>query len=81
MLRIGAELPDATVFSKIVQTIIIKPGGVVFDNLHLIFAVGIAFGFTKDKRGEAAFAGLIAGLIITTLVPLLVKEFFMVQSI
>ncbi|WP_322962654.1 PTS transporter subunit EIIC [Mycoplasmopsis cynos] len=76
LLRIGAELPDATVFSKIVQTIIIKPGGVVFDNLHLIFAVGIAFGFTKDKRGEAAFAGLIAGLIITTLVPLLVKEFY-----
>ncbi|AMD81218.1 PTS system, N-acetylglucosamine-specific, IICBA component [Mycoplasmopsis canis PG 14] len=76
LLRIGAEIPTATAFARVVQTITIKGGGIVFDNLHLIFAVGLAFGFTKDKRGEAAFAGLIGVLITTFLVPFLVKEIY-----
>ncbi|WBP84289.1 PTS transporter subunit EIIC [Mycoplasmopsis edwardii] len=76
LLRIGAEIPTQTQFANIVQTITIKSGGIVFDNLHLIFAVGLAFGFSKDKRGEAAFAGLIAVLITTFLVPFLADQFY-----
>lgn len=39
-----------------VSTIIQTPGGIVFTNLPIFFALGCGFGLTKDKRGEAALA-------------------------
>ena len=42
--------------------IIQKPGAVVFDNLALLFAIGIGFGLSEDFRGEAALAAAVAFL-------------------
>ena len=46
--------------------IITKAGGAVFDNLPTIFAIGIAFGLTKDtnNNGAAALAGFIGCTIL-----------------
>lgn len=45
----------------------IKSGGAILDNLGMIFAVGVAYGLSKDKDGAAAFSGLVAFLVVTTL--------------
>ena len=44
--------------------IIQKPGVTIFDQLPLIFAIGTAFGLSKDQRGEAALVGAAFYLII-----------------
>ncbi|WP_029767360.1 PTS transporter subunit EIIC [Haloglycomyces albus] len=38
-------------------------GGSLFDNLPILFAVGIAFGFAKKGDGSAAVAGLVGYLV------------------
>ncbi|AHI53867.1 PTS system N-acetylglucosamine-specific IIC component [Spiroplasma sabaudiense Ar-1343] len=43
------------------------PGGVVFDNLPLLFAIGVAFGLAKDHRGEVALISTVFYLIIVAL--------------
>ncbi|MBS4218458.1 N-acetylglucosamine-specific PTS transporter subunit IIBC [Bacillus sp. FJAT-49711] len=40
-------------------------GNAVFDNLALIFAIGVAIGFAKDSNGAAALAGAIGYLVLT----------------
>ena len=36
------------------------PGAAVFDNMPIIFGIGVAFGFAKENRGEVALIGAIA---------------------
>ncbi|WP_027334285.1 PTS transporter subunit EIIC [Mycoplasma elephantis] len=67
LMRIGAEIPTTTVFSKFIQAFVAAGGDIVFGNLPILFAVGIAFGLSKENRGEAAFAGLIGMLLLMTL--------------
>ncbi|AXK51136.1 PTS transporter subunit EIIC [Spiroplasma alleghenense] len=43
------------------------PGGVVFDNLALLFAIGVAFGLAKDHRGEVALISTVFYLIIVAM--------------
>ncbi|WP_339022876.1 PTS transporter subunit EIIC [Spiroplasma endosymbiont of Crioceris asparagi] len=50
-----------------ISFIIQKPGGVIFDNLPLIFAIGIAFGLAKDHRGEVALVGAAIYLVISAM--------------
>ncbi len=38
-------------------------GGAVFDNLGLLFAVGIAVGFARDGNGAAGLAGIVCFLV------------------
>ncbi|QUM86088.1 MULTISPECIES: N-acetylglucosamine-specific PTS transporter subunit IIBC [unclassified Moritella] len=45
----------------------IKSGGAIIDNMALLFAVGVAYGMSKDKDGSAALAGLVGFLVVTTL--------------
>ncbi|WP_069116166.1 PTS transporter subunit EIIC [Spiroplasma helicoides] len=47
--------------------IIGKPGATIFDNLPLLFAIGTAFGLSKDQRGEAALVGAAFYLILVTM--------------
>lgn len=47
-----------------ISFIIQKPGGIIFDNLALFFAIGVAFGMAKDKRGEVALVGAAIYLIL-----------------
>mgnify|MGYP002625455379 CR=1 FL=1 len=59
LLRLGA--PDVLSIPFIT-----KGGGAVFDNLPLIFAIGIAVGFAKDNHGSAGLAGAIGYLVLTS---------------
>lgn len=45
--------------------IIQTPGKIVFDNLALLFAIGTAFGLSKDNRGEAALVGAVLYFALT----------------
>ena len=46
---------------------LIKAGASVIDNMALLFAVGVAYGMSKDKDGAAALSGLVGWLVVTTL--------------
>ena len=46
---------------------LIKAGAAVIDNMALLFAVGVAYGMSKDKDGAAALSGLVGFLVVTTL--------------
>ncbi|MBQ3451508.1 MAG: PTS transporter subunit EIIC, partial [Selenomonadaceae bacterium] len=45
-----------------------KAGGAIFDNLPIIFAIGIAFGLTKNTNdnGAAALAGFVCHAVLTS---------------
>ena len=44
----------------------IKSGGAIIDNMSVLFAVGVAYGMSKDKDGAAALAGFVGFLVLTT---------------
>ncbi|WP_078808039.1 N-acetylglucosamine-specific PTS transporter subunit IIBC [Pilibacter termitis] len=46
---------------------LIKAGGTILDNLGILFAVGLAYGMSKDKDGAAALTGLVSFLVPMTL--------------
>lgn len=46
---------------------LIKSGAAIIDSMPILFAVGVAFGLSKDKDGSAALSGLVAFLVVTTL--------------
>ncbi len=50
-----------------VAAFFIKAGGSIIDNMPILFAIGVAFGMSKDRNGAAALAGLVAFLVVTTL--------------
>ncbi|HTN86716.1 MAG TPA: N-acetylglucosamine-specific PTS transporter subunit IIBC [Sorangium sp.] len=58
LLRLGQ--PDVFNIAFIAQA-----GGAIFDNLALIFAVGIAVGLAREMNGVAGLSGMIAYLVIT----------------
>lgn len=45
-------------------TIMCSAGKIVFDNLSVLFAVGIAMGMAKHEKATAAFSALVAFLIM-----------------
>lgn len=47
--------------------LLIKAGAAVIDNMSMLFAVGVAYGMSKDKDGAAALSGLVGFLVVTTL--------------
>ncbi|MFS0779743.1 N-acetylglucosamine-specific PTS transporter subunit IIBC [Neobacillus sp. 3P2-tot-E-2] len=55
----GADSPIAA--------FLIKAGGSIIDNIPILFAVGVGLGLAKEKDGSAALSGLVAFLVITTL--------------
>ncbi|GKJ68209.1 PTS N-acetyl glucosamine transporter subunit IIABC [Klebsiella pneumoniae] len=44
---------------------IAQAGGAIFDNLALIFAIGVASSWSKDNAGSAALAGAVGYLVMT----------------
>jgi PTS system N-acetylglucosamine-specific IIC component len=64
-----AVLPVAGILLRLGQAdvfnikMIADAGGTIFDNLPLLFAIGVAVGFAKDNNGVAALAGAIGYLI------------------
>ena len=41
-------------------------GGAVFDNLGLLFAIGVAVGFARENHGAAGLAGVVGYVVATT---------------
>ena len=46
---------------------LIKAGASIIDSIPILFAVGVAYGMSKGKDGASALSGLVAFLVITTL--------------
>lgn len=52
---------------SVLAAFLIKSGSAIIDNMSILFAVGVALGMAKDKDGASALSGLVAFLIVTTL--------------
>jgi PTS system N-acetylglucosamine-specific IIC component len=53
--------------NSVLAALLCKSGGAIIFNMSILFAVGIAFGMSKDKNGSAALTGLVGFLVVTTL--------------
>jgi N-acetylglucosamine PTS system EIICBA or EIICB component len=66
-----AVLPAAALLLRLGQpdlldiSFIAAAGGAIFENLALIFAIGVAVGLSKDGNGSAALAGAIGYFVLT----------------
>lgn len=68
LLGIGYAIdPDGWGENNLAAAILINAGNAILDYLALIFAVGLAFGMSKDKSGAAALSGLVSFLVVITL--------------
>ncbi|MBN2899461.1 MAG: PTS transporter subunit EIIC [Clostridia bacterium] len=47
--------------------IITAAGAAIFDNLALLFAIGVAFGLAKNNQGAAGLAGAVGYLVMTNI--------------
>lgn len=65
--RLGSILGEGTVLHALL-VIMSKVGGVIFDNLPLIFAVGVAIGMAKKEKEVAALSAVIAYFVMHTAV-------------
>lgn len=54
--------------------IIAQAGGAIFDSLPALFAIGIAFGISKDSHGAAALAGYVGYIVMTKLLTAINSE-------
>lgn len=50
-----------------IAALLIKSGAAIIDQMPILFAIGVAFGMSKDKSGNAALTGLVGFLVVTTL--------------
>jgi N-acetylglucosamine PTS system EIICBA or EIICB component len=68
LLGIGYWIdPNGWGQNSIVAAFLIKSGGAIIEKMPILFAVGVAYGMSKDKDGSAALAGLVGFLVVTTL--------------
>ena len=86
LLGIGSSFTNETMLEAYRLTGIIYPGGllytifdimskagsVVFDNLALLFAIGVAIGMAKNEKAVAALSSVIAYLIMNTAISALI---------
>ena len=87
LLGIGSSFTNPTTIEAYHLTSIIKEGGllytildimsktgsVVFDNLALLFAMGVAIGMAKKEKEVAALSGAISYLIMNTAISTLIE--------
>ena len=87
LLGIGSSFTNPTTLEAYHLTEIIKEGGflytildimsktgsIVFDNLALLFAMGVAIGMAKKEKEVAALSGAIAYLIMNTAISTLIS--------
>lgn len=45
----------------------IKSGSAIIEHMSVLFAIGVAYGMSKDKDGAAALTGFVGFLVVTTL--------------
>jgi len=59
--------PEGWGAGNVLAAFLIKAGASIIDNIPILFAVGVALGMSKDKDGSAALSGLVAFLVVKTL--------------
>ena len=68
LMGIGYWLdPDAWGAGNAFAALLIKSGAAIIDNMAVLFAIGVAYGMSKDKDGAAALTGFVGFLVVTTL--------------
>ena len=68
MMGIGYWLdPNGWGSESAVAAFLIQAGAAIIDHMAILFAIGVAYGLSKDKDGAAALAGLVGYLVLTTL--------------
>ncbi|OCG17252.1 MULTISPECIES: N-acetylglucosamine-specific PTS transporter subunit IIBC [unclassified Gilliamella] len=68
LLGIGYWIdPNGWGQNNIFAAFLIKSGGAIIENMPILFAIGVAYGMSKDKDGAAALSGLVGFLVVTTL--------------
>ena len=86
LLGIGSSFTNPTTLTAYHLTGIIRPGGIiyavltimkaagsiVFDNLALLFAMGVAIGMAKKEKAVAALSGAVGYLIMNTAISALI---------
>jgi len=66
LLGIGYWLdPTGWGANSVVSAFLIHAGGTILDNMGILFAVGLAFGLSKDQNGAAALAGMVGMLLLS----------------
>lgn len=70
--HLGGILGEGT-FLNILFTIFQRAGNVIFSNLPLIFAVGVAIGMSKKEKAVAALSAVIAFLIMHQSISILLE--------
>lgn len=69
--HLGKVIYEGGLFYTILD-IMSKTGSVVFDNLALLFAMGVAIGMAKKEKEVAALSGAIAFLVMNTAISALI---------
>lgn len=59
--------PNGWGANNVLAALLIKSGGAIIEHMPILFAIGVAFGMSKDKSGNAALTGLVGFLVVTTL--------------
>ncbi|MFS2223629.1 N-acetylglucosamine-specific PTS transporter subunit IIBC [Pantoea sp. B65] len=68
LMGIGYWLdPDTWGAGNALAALFIKSGSAIIENMSVLFAVGVAYGMSKDKDGAAALTGFVGFLVVTTL--------------
>ena len=68
MMGIGYWIdPNGWGAESALAAFLIQAGAAIIDKMGILFAVGVAYGMSKDKDGAAALAGLVGYLVLTTL--------------
>jgi len=68
MMGVGYWLdPNGWGSQSATAAFLIQAGAAIIDHMAILFAIGVAYGLSKDKDGAAALAGLVGYLVLTTL--------------
>lgn len=53
--------------NNLLALLLIKAGGILIDNMAILFALGVAIGMSKDQEGTSALAAIISWLTVQTM--------------
>lgn len=59
--------PDAWGAGNAFAALLLKSGAAIIEHMSVLFAIGVAYGLSKDKDGAAALTGFVGYLVVTTL--------------
>ena len=63
--------------NNLAALLLIKAGGILIDNMAILFALGVAIGMSKDQEGTSALAGIISWLTVQTMLGVGVVQLIM----